>query len=363
MLVLVAITIVLLLITAAFSVDVAFMQLTRTELRTSTDAAARAATEALSRFQSMAAATQAARDAAAANLVAGEPLLLADDDIKFGHANHLGDGSFDFNEGGQPINSVRINGRRTADSPSGPVGLLFAGVFRQRTFVPSYVSRTVNLDRDICLVVDRSGSMNRSVTTSFPPPGAPDPCDRPDPLNSRWAALSAAVQSFIGGVNQTSQNELLALVSYSSDDVLCGRRYLASTIDARLDADYTLVISAMNTMSNNPIQGWTNIAAGIDNGTVVLTDATRARPFAEKTMIVLTDGRKNRGRSVVDAAADAAAQGITVHTITFSSEAEQWRMINAANAGGGKHFHAPSAAELDRIFREIALTLPVVMTE
>jgi hypothetical protein len=288
---------------------------------------------------------------------------LADEDITFGHANRLGNGSFDFNPGAQPINSVEINGRRTADSPSGPVALLFAGVFRQRTFLPSYTSRTVNLDRDICLVVDRSGSMNRSVTTRFPPPGAPDKCDRPDPLNSRWAALAQAVQSFVAGVNQTSQSELLALVSYSSDHFECNRSYQASTIDARLDADYTPVIAAMNTMSVNPILGYTNIAAGIDNGTVVLTDTTRARPFAEKTMIVLTDGRKNRGRSVEAAAADAAAQGITVHTITFSSEAEQWRMIAAANAGGGQHFHAPSAAELDRIFREIALTLPVVMTQ
>jgi Flp pilus assembly protein TadG len=46
MLVLVAITMILLVIAAAFSIDVAYMQLTRTELRTSTDAAARAATEA-----------------------------------------------------------------------------------------------------------------------------------------------------------------------------------------------------------------------------------------------------------------------------------------------------------------------------
>ena len=34
-----------------------------------------------------------------------------------------------------------------------------------------------------------------------------------------------------------------------------------------------------------------------------------------------------------------------------------------AAAAGGKHFHATSQAELTKIFKEIAATLPVLTTE
>ena len=57
-----------------------------------------------------------------------------------------------------------------------------------------------------------------------------------------------------------------------------------------------------------------------------------------------------------NAARDAAAQDIMIHTVTFSDEAQQGLMRQTAEAAGGQHFHAPDAAALERIFREIALT-------
>ena len=80
-------------------------------------------------------------------------------------------------------------------------------------------------------------------------------------------------------------------------------------------------------------------------------------------MVLLTDGIFNRGRHPKFAAQVAANQGIIIHTITFSDEAEIGAMQEVARIGGGKHFHAPDAASLNRIFREIALTLPVLLTE
>lgn len=369
MLVLVAITVILLLIAVAFSIDVAFMQLTRTELRTSTDAAARAATEALSREQNTAAAMQAARDAAAANPVAGDPLLLADEDIIFGHADVQGDGTFDFQDGVTPFNSIRVIGRRTNDSPSGPVGLLFAGVFDTGTFLPTQAARTVNLDRDICLVVDRSGSMNREVTSNNTPSGYSNWCDGPHPTLSRWAALDEAVTVFLAALHSTDLDELVGLVSYSSIDPNCGGVPTApSTIDAPLSDDYADIQTAMQRYSDSFVDGWTNIASGIDNAVAVLTDPARTRIYAEKTMVVLTDGRENRprfsSRWAEAAAAEAvAANDIVIHTITFSSAANQATMRNVARIGGGNHYHAPTAERLEEIFREIALTLPVVMAE
>ena len=70
MLILVAVLLIVLIVTVVFSVDVAYMQLTRTQLRSATDAAARAAAESLSRTQDTAQARAAAKAIATKNLVA-----------------------------------------------------------------------------------------------------------------------------------------------------------------------------------------------------------------------------------------------------------------------------------------------------
>jgi hypothetical protein len=80
-------------------------------------------------------------------------------------------------------------------------------------------------------------------------------------------------------------------------------------------------------------------------------------------MVLMTDGLHNTGREPVLSAEEAAAANITVHTVTFSSDADIPRMRAVAEATGGQHFHAPDAASLERIFREIASTLPVMLTE
>ena len=378
MLVLVAITLVILLITVAFSVDVAFMQLTRTQLRTSTDAASRAAMESLSRTQSIASATQAARDAAAANSVAGVPLLLADEDIFFGNSEAQADGSFDFRVGQRPLNAARVIGRRTNGSPSGPVGLMFAGILGPNTFVPVQEARTVAIDRDICVVVDRSGSMNERVSSNSTPDGFPW-CEGPHPTESRWAHLTRAFNIFLGLLNQSEVDELVGLVSYSSDTETCGQRITASTIESRMVTDYMPLLIAMRRYSESRVVGATNIAAGIDNGVRVLMDPSRSRRFAEKTLIVLTDGIENQPdgveglgtsapafpRGAVRATMEAKARepDLIVHTITFSNSANQVTMREVARVGGGNHYHAPTADRLEEIFREIALTLSVVTTE
>ena len=163
MAVLVGAMMVLFVAAVAFSVDVAYMQLCRTELQVSTDAAARAAGEALTRSQDLDAARQAARDLAAVNLVAMEPLLLDDSDIIPGNSQFQQDGRWAFTPDGTPINSIRVIGRRTRISPTGSIGLHFAKIFDQDDFEVTRASTVVRLDRDIVIVVDRSGSMKWDV--------------------------------------------------------------------------------------------------------------------------------------------------------------------------------------------------------
>ena len=120
MLVLIAVCLPLCVIMAAFAVDVAWMQLVRTELRTATDAAARAGAKELSLSQDTNAARDRAKQAARRNKVAGEPLLLADSDIQIGSSTQPSAASrFTFSSGGAQPNAVRVTGRaRTVRPPA-----------------------------------------------------------------------------------------------------------------------------------------------------------------------------------------------------------------------------------------------------
>ena len=102
MLVLIAVCLPLCIIMAAFAVNIAWMQLVRAELRTATDAAARAGAKELSLAQTTTAAIAEAKEAAKRNVVAGDPLLLADSDIEFGNSSQPTDISrFIFTPGGK----------------------------------------------------------------------------------------------------------------------------------------------------------------------------------------------------------------------------------------------------------------------
>lgn len=360
MLVLMAVTLPLIVMMAAFAIDVAWMELVRTELRTATDAASRAGAKTLSLQQNEAAARAAAKDAASRNLVANSPLQVTDPEIEIGQSRQATRTSrFVFTPGGVQKNAVRVTGNRTNSSAGGPVALFLGRIMGVRTFEPSQVATSTQLDRDICLVVDRSGSMMRDLVSQNVPGGA---CKAPHPTLSRWGGLNIAVNGFLAELDKTSQIEQCGLVSYSQQGNGCGIRFTTSDINADLEFDYRTIRSEMARLSSQPVSGFTNIAAGIDNGILVLTDPL-ARPFAVKTMVLMTDGRKNRGIEPVISARRAATLDITIHTVTFSDEADFPRMRAVAAATSGKHFHAPDSAALERIFREIASTLPVLLTD
>jgi Ca-activated chloride channel homolog len=362
MMVLIAVCLPLCIIMAAFAINVAWMQLVRTELRTSTDAAARAAGKELSLAQSTTVARTAAKDAAKRNFVAGGPLQLADSDIEFGNSSQPTDTSrFVFTPGGKIPNAVRVTGQRTKGSIDGPVDMMLAKVFSIRQFEPKETAISTQLDRDICLVVDRSGSMMWTLTGgSQLPAGAPD-CGPPDPTRSRWGALNIALEAFLQELDKTAQDEHVGLVSYSSNITQCGFTYHISDINSDLVSNYDTIRQVMKDLSSRPVKGSTAISAGIDDGIKVLT-GKKIRPFAVKTMIVMTDGIHNLGPEPVLSAQAAAKKDIVIHTITFSDDADIKRMEAVAAATGGRHFHAPTAAALAQIFKEIASTLPVMLT-
>jgi hypothetical protein len=243
--------------------------------------------------------------------------------------------------------------------------LFFGRLLGKDMFEARLASIVVHLDRDVCLVLDRSSSMKLSLTSTAETMGTGDPrfCEAPHPDDSRWAALVMAVEAFIDALDTTPQEEHLGLVTYASDYTNCGYVNHASDINQYLSGDFSDARAAINTISNSKFNGMTNIAAGIDDGAVVLTHSGTARAFAGKTMVVFTDGHRTDGRQPELAAEDAAALGITIHTVTLGNGANQPAMQAVAEAGEGNHYHAPDAASLMEIFRKIAFSMPIIMAK
>lgn len=337
MVILILVCLPVILAFAIFAINVAWMQLTRTELRTATDAGARAGSRMLSRSQSTATARSWANAAAARNRVAGVPLILGPIDVTFGNSAPNGLGGFVFTPGldtDPDINATHVLGDRRAGSATGPVPMLFAGLFDRKIFEPVKSAVATQIDRDVALVLDRSGSMGTVTTTG-----------------TRWSDLQVAVQAFLNALGTTPQDELVGLATYST----------SATRDEDMSLNYAQVMATVNTKSPG---GWTAVGLGILAGRQIVTHAAFTRPTAQKTIVVMTDGIHNTGVNPEIEARDAhVTYGITVHTITFSDEADQAWMQLVASEGGGQHWHADDQATLIAVFEEIAANLPTLLTE
>ncbi len=399
---LMAILLPALAILAAFCINAAQMQLTRTELMVATDASARAAGRAFSEIQTVAAAKTAAVTTAAMNNVYGEPLQLESADganeIEFGSTEQP-DGVFgryyfqkiptsSVASGGEIASAIRVRGRRESGSLSGQVPLIIPGLLSLNDFSTVQSSVAMQVDRDISLILDRSGSMSW-VTFEWPVDVDPFSDDVKDAAvtagvmrirdgrykytsgnnsttyqqwawqehfglgpapTSAWEDLVAAVNAFLDVLDATSQEEQVSVASYSS----------SATLDTWLEKNHAIVRSTVDGL--NP-GGSTAIGEGMQAGIQALLDAS-ARPFAAKTMVVMTDGMHNSGISPNTVATTLmSSYNLTIHTVTFGDGADEVLMQEVAQIGGGKHYHAADGAELLAIFEEIANNLPTILTQ
>lgn len=399
---LMAILLPVLAILAAFCINTAHMELTRTELMVATDAAARAGGRAFSETQTVSAAKTAAVTTAAMNTVNGEPLQLRSEDsageIEFGTTTQPNGihGRYEFQriptpivESGQEVASAfRVLGRRDGDSVSGRVPLVIPGLLSTSDFATIQDSVAMQVDRDISLVLDRSGSMD---DIEFDWPNGTNPWNTsaynsavsagvltyhkgnyyyasgensttyqqwawehyydlgPPPTNA-WQDLVLAVDAFLDVLDTTSQEEQVSIASYSS----------SATLDTWLEKDFQIIRNTVDSLNTG---GNTAIGRGMQEGIEALLDDA-ARPYASKTMVVMTDGIHNTGISPVSVANTLMnSYNLTIHTVTFGDNADQDRMQSVASIGGGKHYHAASGSELVAIFEEIANNLPTIITK
>lgn len=354
--VLVAILLPILFLLSAFAINIAYTQLIRTELQIATDVSGRAAGRAYALTGSQAEAFNAANTLAQRNVVGGKPFVVTASDLEFGFAERTSLSNRYTFDAGQAPNAVRLTSN--SYSSGGLIEAFLPGIspVSKVHAVKSAISTQVELD--IALVIDRSGSMAYAAdeVAAYPPvpSAAPAGWDFGDPVppRARWLDTIAAVQVFLNEMNSTPQAERVALATYND----------STNIDVLATTDYSAIVSALNQYSLAFNSGGTNIGGGIEQGLNALGHLGTTRPWATKVVIVMTDGIHNIGTSPKSAANNAADQAVIVFTVTFSNEANQGLMQTVAAIGTGQHFHATNAAQLQEAFREIAKQLPTLLT-
>jgi Ca-activated chloride channel homolog len=356
---LVALMLPMLVILAAFAMNFAYMELTRTQAMIAADASARAGGRTFALTGSLANAKLNAQNAANRNLIAGSALTLRDSDFITGISTRATSADrFNFSPSTNNPNSLKVVINRSSSGINGGISHLFPNIFGASSFEITRTSVSTRVDVDIAFVMDRSGSMafaaNEVSTPINIPVNAPTGWffGDPAPPLSRWLDLDNAARAFLTELSSSPVNEQVALVTYGS----------SASIDRSMTGNYAQIQSGLSFYTNSFPSGATNIGDGLNKGASALGGG---RNFASKVIVLMTDGRRTPGLgpNPVNVATNLAKQGVIIFTVTFSDEAEQNEMRNVANAGMGKHFHAVDAASLTTVFETIARTIPTILTQ
>ncbi len=375
------------IVMAAMTVDVAYMQLIRTELRTATDAAAKAGVEALIRTQNATAAKAAAVQYASLNKVGGQPFIITESDVTLGRVADQSNGSWAFTANLTPYNSVRVNARIGNGGATAAKPMFFALALGQAPFATASQATASEQEVEICLCIDRSGSMMfdmSGINNVYPSPNPllypasrypstyyQNYCSPPQTIASRWAVMRSAVNTFLNEASLFQYPPRTALVTWSSAMTL---PYYPFTSYTLVDTDFNLpavvnyswatnrasIENSIATRSAKAIGGGTTLSAGLDRAVQVLS-GPNGRPLSKKVIILLTDGLWNAGRDPVLAAQDAAAAGITIHCVSMLTST-QAILTQVASITGGRYYPTTDAAQLQQAFINLARSLPIVLT-
>lgn len=355
---LLAIGMLVIVVLSAFAINIAYLELNRTEMYIASDSASRAAGREFMITQDMSRARNQGRLAAELNTIGGKQLTLENNDFVFGQARRDAlTTRYSFTPGGERPNAVEVTAKRTRNSRNGPINVLIPNPFEVNGVDSTQTARSNQTEVDIAIVLDRSGSMAFSadeLSSATRPRAAPPGWDfnGPAPNPSRWRDAVSAVGEFLVELDRTAVSEIVSLSTYNHD----------VSVDQELTSNYASIQSGLQTYTNHFVEGDTNIGGGIFAGLKTFA-STRNRPYASRVMILLTDGIDTMGSNPVFAAEEAAKQKVMVFTITFSSEADQTTMKLVAEKGLGKHYHATSGASLTGVFQDIAKQLPIILSK
>ena len=351
---------------AALAVNVAYIELTKTELRMATDAAAKASITTLGHTQNVNLATQSAINVAGAHQVANIPLNLTRTNLEYGRSVKVGSRYFfqplQPNVPTETITAVRVT---STLGGAGRQVLAFPSLLNMDRFNLSMQVAAAKIDHDICLVVDRSSSMAWDLTNrDFSYPGELNLLPKlqnfitpPHVTLSRWAALKSSINLFLELLRRNPFEPKVSLVSFASDYRFGDHNVTVSSLDQPLTLSYTNISNSLAFYNTVPLMGATNISAGLTTAINHLNDPRFRR------VILFSDGLFTDGAHPTSMINIAKDNNITIYTVSFSAQADQNVMRNLARQTHGLHIHANTAVELRQAFRRIAETLPTVLIQ
>ncbi|MFH1785613.1 MAG: vWA domain-containing protein [Candidatus Micrarchaeota archaeon] len=156
---------------------------------------------------------------------------------------------------------------------------------------------------------------------------------------TKMAATKNSSKIFI---DIAGNNIQAGLVSYST----------SSTLDELLkDMDPANQQALKNAIDTLSPYGNTCIQCGLEDAADELTSA-RARPEANKVIVLLTDGKANTGNSITGAVY-CRDRDIVVYTIGFGYDVDEVELTNIALLTHGDYYFAPNAQTLTYIFQNI----------
>ncbi len=188
------------------------------------------------------------------------------------------------------------------------------------------------------------------------------------PRFSRGDLQAQGVDAFLNVLEVTDQEELVSLVTFNSS-ARVDWELQRSSDDAGgqpvINGSYANIRRELHTLTPG---GGTAIGSGLLTAVPLIfpgpnDTASIARPFAAKTIVVLTDGQNNAGEfSPLEAGLKITDKAnVTIHTVTLSAGAQS--LDDVAQAGQGQSYHDNDGSNLVAIFEEIANTLPTILTE
>lgn len=247
--------------------------------------------------------------------------------------------SYSISPGGVALNTVTAQG--TVVAP-----LHFARVLGMGTATIGARAAAMNMDPDLMLVIDRSGSM----CDDYPGQGSGATC----PLGYLWQPMTNVKNAAKAFVDRLSSETMMGIVSYNHN----------ATLDVHLSYIGTQADAVKAGIDAIRPGGYTAIDAALNSANGELMSSGRPNP---KVIVLITDGKPNycsgvyvgytQGGVCARAAAQSAANnGIIIITIAFGQRADQGLMAQIASIGNGAYYYAPDAAALEQAFQTIAET-------
>jgi hypothetical protein len=348
-----AVLLLVILCIASYAINVVYMEFARTELQITTDIATRAACRALVDTGSKAEAQRSAQRLADENRVAGQVVEVALDDFEFAVATRYEEASaFEFSQLRNP-NSVHLKSGFFQRSQTA-IPMIFPTFGVPVSFRPFKEAIATQTEIDLAIVLDCSSSMMSSIGDPAPAEGLVHvPIVFPVPLDARWRVASRGIEQILLLFAESPQQEAVGLAGISS----------VALTDAGLSLDYSTIRSSLMLYQTLYTGGPTNLADGITRGAALLGDKSRARPWAARVLLLISDGKGNLGNDPLATARSVANEYVMIYTISLSSEADQDLMRQLAEVSRGQHFHARSASDFREVMAAITRRLPILLTQ